>query len=104
MTIYSTIDNRIEKTFKTAVEKSRILEIEWMPDGKTILYILTDSAFEKNSLWVQKLDEERPREIHDFGDEEMSESSGFAISPDGKTFTVSQGGWRHDAVLLKELK
>lgn len=104
LTVFSLTENRIIKNFKTAVEKSRILEIEWMPDGKSILYILTDSAFENNSLWSQKLDGEKPERIVDFGNDEMSESSGFAIAPDGKSFTISQGGWRHDAVLLRGLK
>ncbi len=104
LNIYSIPEKKITKTFKTAIEKSRILEIQWMPDGKSVLYVLTDNAFQNHSLWSQDLTIAKPKRIVDFGDDELPESSGFAVSPDGQTFIISQGGWKHDAVLLRGLK
>ncbi len=102
--IFSLADKTISKRFKTPIEKSRIRDIEWMPDGKALVYILFDSKAGNYNLWMQRIDEEKPEKIADLGFEGISEQSGFSISPDGKSFTISQGGWRHDAVLLKGLK
>lgn len=104
LVILSLTDKTITKRFNTAVEKNLIRDIEWMPDGKSVLYFTNDSKSANNILWTQKLGDEKPQKIADFSDEGMSVLSGFAISPDGKSFTISRGIWRHDAVLLKGLK
>ena len=104
LTIFSINEKRVIERFKTPLEKSPILEIEWMPDGKSILYLLTDNSFEKNTLWIQNLNGKPPRKISALSDEELSESNGFVVSPDGKFLLMTQGDWRHDAVLLKGLK
>jgi Tol biopolymer transport system component len=85
-------------------EKAKLVQLAWTRDGKNLTYILANSKFENNTLWLQPLDEETPQQIADLRDEEISELSGFALSPDGKSFAVVQGGWKHDAVLLKGLK
>ena len=93
------------KTFKAADGKIILNQLVWSQDGKNLAYVLADSEFENNAVWLQPLDgEQSPRQIADVGDEEISEMSGFALAPDGKSFAVAQGGWKHDAVLLKGLK
>lgn len=102
--IISTADGKTIETFQPAIIEHKIPEMTWMPDGKSLLYILTDENWENYSLWLQHLDGLPPQKISDLGDDEISESSGFAVSPDGKSLIYIQGGWRHDAVLLKGMK
>ncbi len=104
LTIHSLNDKTIVKSFPTPVPKSRILEIEWLADGKGILYVLTDNSYENQSLWLQETDKENPRQIVDFKGESTSDASGLSISFDNKYFTIIQGSWQHNATLLKGLK
>ena len=102
--IISLADGQTIKTFKFADGRAKLVELKWSSDGEYLAYILADNEFENNVLWFQPLDEETPRQIADLGNEGISELSGFALSPDGKSFAVVQGGWKHDAVLLKGLR
>ena len=102
--IVSLADGQMVKTFKPAEGKAKLVELEWSHDGKFLAYILVKSEFENNILWFQPIDGEMPHRIADLGNEKIFEMSGFALSPDGKSFAVAQGGWKHDAVLLKGLK
>ena len=104
LTLASLPDGQIIKTFRTVEKKMRIIDIVWLPDGKHLAYITCDSDFENNILWQQSLNGEPPRQVAALGDEKISEVLGLAVSPDGKTFAIVQGNWRHDAVLLKGLK
>jgi Tol biopolymer transport system component len=102
---FSFADGQTVKTFKCADPGARVNEIRWLPDGKGLVYVLTNREFGKSTVWLQPFDTlEAPRNIVDLGDDEIVESSGLAISPDGKSFAVSQGGWLHDAVLLRGLR
>ncbi len=102
--IISLADVSIIKTFKTAAGKNRVNHLAWSPDGKSLAYITADTEFENNRLWQQPLGGEPARQIADLGDEEIHAVSALALAPDGKHFAVAQGGWRHDAVLLRGLK
>ena len=102
--IISTADKKVVETFQPAIIEHRMPEVAWMPDGKSLVYMLVDENFENYSLWQQQLGGQQPQKIADLGDDEISESSGFAAAPDGKSVIFIQGGWRHDAVLLKGLK
>jgi Tol biopolymer transport system component len=104
LTIVSLADWQTVKTFKLADGKARLVELEWSRDGKFLAYILVEGESKNNILWFQPLDAETPRQIADLGDEGLFEISGLALAPDGKSFAVVQGSWRHDAVLLKGLK
>ncbi len=104
LTIHSVTDKTIVKSFPTPISKSRILEIEWLADGKGILYVLADNSYENQSLWLQETDKENPRQIVDFKGESTSDASGLSISFDNKYFTIIQGSWQHNATLLKGLK
>ncbi len=102
--IVSLADLQPIKTFKLVDGKARLCELKWSQNGENLAYILNDGKTGNNILWFQPLDAETPRKIADLGSEEISELSGFTLSPDGKSFAVAQGGWLHDAVLLKGLK
>ena len=93
------------KAFKYADPKGNLFAIAWLPDGKGVVYILSVDKYKNYVLWLQPFDApQTPRKIADLSGEEISEGGGFALSPDGKSFAVVQGGWLHDAVLLKGLK
>ncbi|MEO6590465.1 MAG: winged helix-turn-helix domain-containing protein [Pyrinomonadaceae bacterium] len=102
--IVSIADARTVKTVAYGDAKSSLADFLFMPDGKTLAYVLTDGENGNNILRLQSPDKPIPTKIADLGNEEISETSGFAVSPDGKIFTLAQGGWLHDAVLLKGLK
>lgn len=104
LTIFSLADQTQVKTFQAPIKNSLIYQIEWMPDGKSLVYILTDPKSGNNSLWSQKLDAKKPQKIADFDNATSFTESSFSISPDGKSFIIGMGNWRHDAVLLKGLK
>jgi len=97
-------DGQTLKTFKLAVPKSNLTKLVWSHDGEYLAYSLANSENQSNTLWFQYLEKKHPDQIADLGDDEMHELSGFALSPDGKTFAVVQGGWKHDAVLLRGLR
>ena len=102
--IVSLADGQTIKTFKFADESPKLIDLKWSWDGEYLACILADNEYKNNTLWFQPLNGKSPRKIVDFGDEEISETSGLALTPDGKTFAFVQGGWLHDAVLLKGLK
>ncbi len=101
--IISLADLKTVKTFKLATEKADLIQLKWSPDGENLAYILAAAEFENKILWFQNLDGKPPRQIADLGNERMV-GFGLALAPDGKSFAVVQGGWQHDAVLLKGLR
>ncbi len=103
--VSSLTDAQTDVTYKYAADGGTLVDIAWLPDGKGFVYILSRGEFRKNSIWLQALNAAQPpRRLADLDDDELSGGGGLAISPDGKTYTVSSGGWRHDAVLFKGLK
>jgi eukaryotic-like serine/threonine-protein kinase len=104
LVIVSLADGRIIKTFTYAdkfAHQGEGLELGWLPDGKSLVYILADNEFDNYTLWLQPLDAETPQRITDLGEDEISS---LAVSPDGKSFAVVQGRWKADAVLIRGLR
>lgn len=99
--IVSIADRQTTKTIRYPDSKAKMLEIRWTPDAKNLLYILANSEYEQNALWSQPMSGDRPQKIAELGDEEISH---FALAPDGKSFAIAQGRWKHDAVLLTGLR
>lgn len=99
--IASLPEGRVIHTFKTTDPADRVRFIEWKPDGKGLIYVTNDPATEKRKLWLQPLDSGEPKKLTDLGDEEISD---IALGADGKHLIVVQGGWKHDAVLLRGLQ
>ena len=102
LTIVSLADGQTLKTFNLAEPKTRLLSAVWMPDGKSLLYVSSNLYYENNVLWKQPLDEEKPHQLANLGDEELRNA--LSISPDGKTFSIVLGKWTHDAILFKGLR
>jgi DNA-binding winged helix-turn-helix (wHTH) protein/Tol biopolymer transport system component len=101
ISIVSVADKQIIKTIRLAEPKFRPIKLKWSPDGKKLGYILANKSMTDYTLWFQTLDSSTPEKICGLGDEEISR---FAFAPDGKTFAIIKGVWKHDAVLLKGLK
>lgn len=102
LTVVSLSNGETVKTLNLGDRTSKfLLELVWLHDGKNLAYILAIGENDKYSLWVQPLDGKSPRQIPVQGDERINS---FAFMPDGKSFVITQGEWRHDAVLLKGLK
>ena len=102
--IASLIDGRTLKTFKYPdkyAEYGAGLELDWTPDGKSLVFVLADNELDNYTLWLQSLDAETPQKIADLGDEDINS---LALSPGGESFAVVQGTWKHDAVLIKGLR
>lgn len=99
--IVSVADGQTTKTIRYPDSKAKMLEIRWTQDAKNLLYILANSEYEQNALWSQPMSGEKAQKIADLGDEEISH---FALAPDGKSFALAQGSWKHDAVLLTGLR
>jgi len=99
--VFSIPDRKIIKKYSPPVEKAIITEIEWTPDGHSVVYVITDNLSQKCALWLQPIDGGSPRQIADLGDKEVMS---FSFAPDGKVFSVVQGEWKSDAVLLRGLK
>ena len=76
-------------------------EIAFLPDGKSLAYISADSENKNNTLSLRPLDNDKSQQLAELGDDEIMH---FALAPDGKTFAVVQGGWKHDAVLITGLR
>lgn len=101
ITVVSLADGQTSKNFRLANDKAYLTYISWLPDEKNLAYILANKEDGNQILWRQPLDGGQPQQIADLGNEEIIS---FAVAPDGKSFAVVQGGWRHDAVLLKGLR
>ena len=102
LTIASLANGQTVKTFNLSEKKRRLISVAWLPDGKNLLYVSSNLDFEDNILWQQSLDEENPRQLAALGSDEIR--GGISISPDGKSFSIVQGRWLHDAILLTGLQ
>lgn len=104
LNIVSLTDGRTIKSFAVPKERPRLVSFSWMPDGRSLIYLMTDLGYDKNVLYRQELDGGAARQIGSLGDVEVNEISVIAITPDGKNCSVVTGDWRHDAYLIKGLK
>lgn len=105
ITIVSLADKQTIKTFDIPNSKTGNVQFAWSADGKGLYYVSLDDVSGNHIVWQQQLDGKMPRRIVDLGPDELRPSStGIAVSPDGRTFAVIQGSWKHDAVLIKGLR
>lgn len=103
-TIFALADGQPFKDIEVPKDKPRLLDCIWMPDGKSVAYLVSEANYQKGVIFQQSLDGGVPRQIADLKDEQLSEVATLAISPDGKSFVTVVGTWKHDAVLIKGLK
>ncbi|HEX6125956.1 MAG TPA: winged helix-turn-helix domain-containing protein [Pyrinomonadaceae bacterium] len=100
--ILSMTDQRRIATLDLPKEKPWLTEIAFHPDGKTIVYLMSD-VHENAFVYRQPLNGPA-KKLGELGTESVSEVSGLTLSADGKTASVVLGDWLHDAVLLRGLK
>jgi len=96
-------DQTVIKSFTYPQAKTLPIWLGWSHDEKYLAYVLTDDSGAEETLWFQPMDGAEPRKVVAFSDE-IFEFSGFAISPDGKTFAAAEGSWNHDLILIKGLR
>ncbi|MGH9948205.1 MAG: winged helix-turn-helix domain-containing protein [Pyrinomonadaceae bacterium] len=98
--VASIADGSIVKSFRIADQTPAFNMIAWMPDGEALIYVLSADG-KNNVLWLQPIKNAPPKKIVDLGTEEINS---MAVAPDGKSFAIVRGSWKHDAVLIKGLK
>ena len=103
VTVYSLVEQKPVKTFTISQQSVNLYHLTWSEKGDFLAYILTDDKRENAKLYFQSLDGAAVRQISDLDGDTVAELSAFALSPDGKTFAVVKGNWKHDAVLIKGL-
>ena len=101
--IVSLADKKTIKTYDVPNEKTGVVQSAWSADANSLFYVAPDERF-RNVIWEQRLDGEKPMLVADLGSEGLRETRSFAISPDGESFAVIQGSWKHDVVLLRGLR
>lgn len=84
--------------------KSSLVIAAWAQDGNSLVYIAFDAADNKNKLYRQNLDGSPPRKLTDVDGDTVTEFYSLSLASDEKTVLLVQGGWKHDAVLIKGLK
>ncbi len=100
----STADGHIVRTFDLPPGTLDILEIGWLASARSFLYVTSQGIGQANILFMQSFDGGQPSKLLDLGVDEISEVPGLGLAPDGKSFILVTGGWKHDAVLIKGLK
>ncbi|MBP9109628.1 MAG: serine/threonine-protein kinase [Pyrinomonadaceae bacterium] len=83
------------KPVKTLTLNSRGYGLRWMPDGRSIAYIVDNGNV--GNIWSQPIDGGTPKQITNFTSERMGS---FDISPDGKQFAMMRGTETRDVVLI----
>jgi Tol biopolymer transport system component len=101
ITIASLADGKVLHTISAAFSESHANNMAWMPDGGSILYVLPGNDEVGSSLVRHNLAEPKGVIIADLGPELIYS---VAVSPDGKSFAVVRGAWKHDMVLIRGLK
>ena len=73
--------------------------LKWTPDAKALLY--ANSSDGVGNVWIQSLDGSAPRKVTAFNSDGLFR---FDVSSDGKNMVCARGGWKHDIVLIKNLR
>ena len=93
-------DLQTKYTFSPLNSDSNLVCLKWANDNQSLYYVTLDK--DKNyRLWQQSLLAQKPSEITNFGDAEITD---FSISRDNKKFAVIRGEWKHNTVLIKASK
>ncbi len=92
-------DGSAVRRFEVGSNSLNNSSLKWTPDGKALLYSVSSDGVA--NIRMQPLDGGPPRQVTDFKADGMFR---FDISPDGKTLVCARGGWKHDIVLIKNLR
>jgi Tol biopolymer transport system component len=71
--------------------------LKWTPDGKALLYAASSDGV--GNIW--KLDGSPPKQVTNFKADGIFH---FNVSSDGKNLVCARGGWKHNIVLIKNLR
>ena len=102
--IVSAANGQTVHRFQLSKDRPRLTGFAWMPDSRSLMYLVTGPAYDSGIVFRQSLDGTAPQQIADLKNEDLSEIATIAVAPDGKHFTVVLGDWKHDAVRIKGLK
>ncbi|HET8674355.1 MAG TPA: winged helix-turn-helix domain-containing protein [Blastocatellia bacterium] len=92
-------DGSVIRRFEVGSHSLNNRTLKWTPDGKALLYAnITDGV---GNIWMQPLDGGAPRQVTDFKSEGIS---CFDVTADGKDLVCARGSWKHDIVLIKNLR
>ncbi len=89
------------ETIKTISSKEGNITSEglnWLPDGKSLAYLIKDAAG-RNIIKIHQLSKQDSQQIFETNEDIYSISFGV----DGKNIAIVKGGWKHDVVKLSGL-
>ena len=92
-------DGVLVKTFDTGSSSLNNNSLLWTPDSKSLLY--SQSSDGVANIWVQPLSGTPPKQVTDFKADGIFR---FDLSVDGNTLVCARGGWKHDIVLIRNLR
>ncbi|HKX83801.1 MAG TPA: winged helix-turn-helix domain-containing protein [Pyrinomonadaceae bacterium] len=98
--IASLADGSVVRTIEIQDQTPAFNKVAWKPDGKSVVYALSADGRAK-TLWQQPVDRGSAIRIADLG---IDMINSLSVGPDGKSFAIVQGGWKHDAVLIRGLR
>jgi Tol biopolymer transport system component/DNA-binding winged helix-turn-helix (wHTH) protein len=99
ISVSSLQEGSIVKRFEGGSQSLNKNSLKWTPEGKALLY--SQSRDGVANLWMQSLDGRPPKQVTDFKTDGIFR---FDVSQDGKTLVCARGGWKHDIVLIKNLR
>ena len=95
----SFVDGSPLKRFEVGSHSLNNTSLKWTPEGKGLLY--SQSSDGAANIWMQPLDGSQPKQVTDFKTDGIFR---FDVSSDGKNLICARGGWKHDIVLIKNLR
>jgi Tol biopolymer transport system component len=99
ISVNSMQDGSIVRRFDGGFQSLNKNSLKWTPEGKALLY--SKSLDGVANLWMQQLDGRPPKQVTEFKTDGIFR---FDVSPDGKSLVCARGGWKHDIVLIKNLR
>lgn len=93
--ILSAADGTVLKTFELLPRSTVNFGARWSPDGKALVYIVTEKDI--SNLWLHPIDGAQPRRLTDFTAGSIYH---FAYSLDGTRLFIARGNQIRDAVLI----
>jgi Tol biopolymer transport system component/DNA-binding winged helix-turn-helix (wHTH) protein len=92
-------DGAMIKKFEVGSNSLNHNSLKWTPDGKALLYSLSSDG--AANIWMQPLDGSPSRQVTDFKTDGLFH---FDLFPEGKNLICSRGGFKHDVILIKNLR
>ena len=93
------IDFATGQTVKTIDIPPTNQNLEWTPDGRSVLYV--DARSGVSNIWSQPIDGSAPRQVTNFKSDLIF---AFDLSRDGKQTVLSRGSISNDVVLIADVR